>query len=198
MPNLTEKQGVPEQRQDLSVAERLAMESSKQHAFEKMNGGCAISADVDETLKRLTAEVRPINENLAATVRYNAERVDAAGRKLEEIWADQMKNGANIVGVIDGTFHFFRNNEVLPDKNKALRIPLIAPDSVLGLRATERAAAQVELADFRDRLDLPWRREEEVVAVPAADIEGIVEGPANNPAGSFEVLATGGTEGSLI
>jgi len=113
----------PEQIQPkLGLSDRVDQYWLEKNAWKKMNGGCPVTPDVTATLKNLTESVNPRNENLAILVRASVESNDAQGRPLEQVWAEKIAQGANYVGVLDGVFHFFKGEEILPETNKPLHI----------------------------------------------------------------------------
>lgn len=82
---------------------------------------------------------------------------DRGKRTLETIWAEKIAEGATHVGVLEGRFHFFRGEEILPEDNDALRIPVMP--AILRFRAVEKARIAAvthrEEVRFRDRNKLP-------------------------------------------
>lgn len=121
--------------------------------WKAMNGGCEISGDMAATLATLAANVRPPFENLSAMVRSAVERKDAAGRTLEQVWAEKITEGATHVGVLDGVFHFFKGEDILPEKNVVLEIPAMPP--ILQMREQERklVAEQTHVKEIKFRDD---------------------------------------------
>lgn len=119
--------------------------------WKKINGGCPVTPDVEDTLKNLSASVRPQHENLSAMIRASVEKRDVQGRPLEQIWAEKIAAGANFVGVLDGVFHFFKGEQILAEDNKPLRISALP--AMFEFREKEKQAihdrARSEMAALR-------------------------------------------------
>lgn len=134
------------------VTDRLDMFWLEKNKWKAINGGCEITPDVTATLTELAANTRPPQENLAAMVRSSVERKDAAGRTLEQIWAEKIAEGATHVGILDGVFHFFKGEEILQEQTVPLEIPVAPP--LLQLREEEHklvsAQTHVKEVKFHD------------------------------------------------
>lgn len=145
----------PEVRPQL--ADRLDSWWLEQNAWKALNGGCAISADLKGTLELLRDNVLPRREDLPELVRRTVEGKDKSKRDLETIWAEKITEGATHVGVLEGAFHFFRGEEMLPEDNDDLRINALPP--ILRFRAIEKgrvaATAHREEMSFHDENKLP-------------------------------------------
>ncbi len=145
----------PETRRPL--ADRLNGWWLEQNAWKALNGGCVISADTRATLLLLRENVLPRREDLPDLIRRSVEGRDRGKRTLETIWSEKIAEGATHVGVLEGRFHFFRGEDVLPEDNDDLRIPVMP--AVLRFRAVEKAriAALTHRKEvrFRDENSLP-------------------------------------------
>lgn len=155
MENLQENQSMDIPRQPLT--ERLDNWWLEKNNFKAFNGGCAIEADSVKTLELLRDNVQPRQENLPDMIRASVIEHDKQHRVLEVIWAEKIAEGATHVGVLDGSFHFFKGEEILPEDNVDLRIS--AMPAILQLRAKEKQmivqAARQRVQHFRDEYRLP-------------------------------------------
>jgi hypothetical protein len=157
MENTLQNQGDPNVAAKTPVVERLDNYWVDKNKWKAMNGGCAIEGDLVKTLANLAAGVKPAKENLPAMVRSAVERKDAQGRKLEQIWAEKITEGATHVGVLEGVFHFFRGEDILPEDNVPLKIPALPP--LLQMRDEEKRLlveqTHVKEVKFRDDNHFP-------------------------------------------
>jgi len=108
----------------------------QKNAFRQMNGLTEMSADIEDTLRRLTAVVQPANPNLEQIVRGSVASYGVEGLTLEKLWSDKIAEGANIIAVVDGVLGFYKDKEKLPDPTQTLRIPVLPP--IYDLRKKER------------------------------------------------------------
>lgn len=169
-PEKLAQQQMPEVKPGLS--DRVDKFWAEKNEWKKINGGCAISPDVDATLKLLAANTRPIYENLPAMIRATVEKRDKQGRKLEEIWATKITEGANYVGVLDGVFHFFKGEEVLSEDNKELRFSALP--AILQFRDKEKEMVRARTREAMAALRADFQQSEFgnfVGAAPVAPLE---------------------------
>lgn len=142
---------------NVPVTDRLDNFWLEKNRWKEINGGCEITSDIKATLTELAASTRPPRENLAAMVRSAVERKDAAGRSLEQIWAEKITEGATHVGILDGVFHFFKGEDILLEKNVDMKIP--AAPLLLQLREEEHklvsAQTHVKEVKFHDDNEIP-------------------------------------------
>lgn len=146
----------PEQK--LGLSDRVDKFWAEKNDWKKINGGCAISPDVNATLKLLAQNVRPIYENLPAMIRASVEKRDKQGRKLEEIWPAKISEGANYVGVLDGVFHFFKGEEVLSEDNKELRFSALP--AILQFRDKEKEMVRARTREAMAALRADFQQSE--------------------------------------
>ncbi len=131
------------------LSERLNKYYQEKNEFRKMNGGCAIKADIDATLADLSLVTKPTQENLPGLVRAAVESKDAKARKLEEIWAEKISMGATHIGIIDGVVGFYKGEEKLPENNVALKISALPLD--LELRDQEKTQVRDRFKELREQ-----------------------------------------------
>lgn len=106
----------------LSLTERVDKYYVEKNAWKNMNGGCAISADLEETLLRLREAVKPRQEDLPGMLRAAIDSYAVEGQTIEQIWAQKIVEGANFIGVINGIFGFYKGEEQLVVNTKPLKI----------------------------------------------------------------------------
>ena len=135
----------------LPLPDRLDQRQLKLNEFQKINGGCVISADIEATLQKLKEACKPTTENLPARVRSSVEKTDKQGRPLDVIWSEKIAEGATHVGVIDGAFHFFKGDQILSENNKDFRMSALPP--VWQMREEEKAkvreGVKAQIAELR-------------------------------------------------
>lgn len=181
MANIPENPGQqPEVQPKLALGQRVDNYWLEKNDWKRINGGCPISPDPVATLKTLSENVRPVHENLAAMVRSSLERRDKQGRSMEEIWAEKISAGANYVGVLEGVFHFFKDEEILAEDNKDLRISALP--AMLEFREKEkqliRDRTRAEMAALRAGLSATRVDPEPEVYLPPGEI--ILGGGSDN------------------
>lgn len=148
----------------------------ERNEWKKINGGCAISPDLNATLKLLTENVRPAQSDLAGMIRATVEKRDKQGRKLEEIWAGKIAEGANFVGVVEGVFHFFKNEEILTEENHPLKISALP--ALLQFREKEKAMVRSRTREAMASLRANFQQSEFgsfVGSLPARSIDTLGE-----------------------
>ena len=129
--------------------ERLNKYYQEKNDFRKVNGGCAIKADIGATLADLSLVTKPTQENLPGLVRAAVESKDAKSRKLEEIWAEKIAMGATHIGILDGVVGFYKGEEKLPEDNVALKISALPLD--LELRDKEKTQVRDRFKELREQ-----------------------------------------------
>lgn len=129
--------------------ERLNKFYQEKNDFRKINGGCAIKADIDATLADLSLVTKPTQENLSGLVRAAVESKDAKRRKLEEIWTEKISMGATHIGILDGVVGFYKGEEKLPEDNIALKISALPME--LEFREEEKTQLRDRFKDLREK-----------------------------------------------
>lgn len=155
MENLNENQNLETKK--LPLTERLDNWWLDKNSYKGFNGGCAIEADPTKTLQLLSDNVMPRQDNLPDLVRTSVEGHDKQHRALEVIWAEKIAEGATHVGVLEGSFHFFKGEDILPEDNVDLRISALPPILQFREREHEMIAqvTHVKEVRFRDDNQLP-------------------------------------------
>ncbi|MCC6643545.1 hypothetical protein IT411_02245 [Candidatus Peregrinibacteria bacterium] len=138
----------------LPVEARVDQYYQQKFEYKKINGGCALKADIDTTLADLALVTKPTQENLPGKVRAALESKDAKGRKLEEIWADKVAQGATHIGILDGVVNFYKGEEKLPDDNIPLRVHALPLE--LELREKERNQVKDRFKEMREQFKLAF------------------------------------------
>lgn len=119
-----------------SLSQRLDDFAEKETAYLQINGGARISGNIEESLKLLTENIFPKLDNLPTIIRRAVETRDKQGRSLEEIWQEKIQQGANFIGVLNGVFHFFKDEEILSEDNVDLKVSALP--RILRMREVER------------------------------------------------------------
>ncbi len=142
--------------------------------WKNINGGCPIKADLKITLQDLKANCQPVFENLPAMVRSSVEKNDKQRRSLEQIWMEKIAEGASHVGVIDGVFHFFKGEEIIPEDNVDMRIPVMPP--ILQFRETEKQQIKEKMSALRKQFREGLKDVEGQDAVPVMGTDSVTKG----------------------
>ncbi len=119
-----------------NLSQRLNDFTEQETAYLKINGGSKILGNMEESLKLLAENIFPRQDNLPEMIRRAIESRDKQGRSLEEIWQEKIQQGADYIGVLDGTFHFFKGEEILDEDNVDLRVSALP--RILRMREVER------------------------------------------------------------
>jgi len=119
-----------------TVGQRYNDFLDQKSAFRNMNGLIEMSPDINDTLKRLTEVVQPATPNLTDIIRTSIGNYGVKNLTLEKLWMDNIKEGANIIAVVDGVLGFYKDKEKLSDPTRVLRIPVLP--LIYDLRKKER------------------------------------------------------------